>query len=87
VGDRERLQPHLDALGLRRGFDLLDVEPLPFTLISASDGTRLERADAGGSQFTAVALNGLVEASKLGHGNKEVRPAPSISFVSLHRNT
>jgi hypothetical protein len=71
AGDKEKTQSHLDALGLKRCFDLLDVEPLPFTLLTASDGTRLERADAGSSQFTAVALNGLVEASKLEH-NKEV---------------
>ena len=71
AGDKEKMQSHLDTLGLKRCFDLLDVEPLPFTLLTASDGTRLERADAGSSQFTAVALNGLVEASKLGH-NKEV---------------
>ena len=52
---------------LKRCFDLLDVELLPFTLLTANDGTRLERADVGSSQFTAVALNGLVKASKLGH--------------------
>ena len=52
---------------LKRCFDPLDVEPLPFTLLTASDWMRLERADAGSSQFTAVALNSLVEASKLGH--------------------
>jgi hypothetical protein len=48
-----------------------DEEKMQSHLIFASDGTRLERADAGSSQFTAVALNGLVETSKLEH-NKEV---------------
>ncbi len=49
----------------------VDKEKMRLHLLFASDGTRLERADAGSSQFTAVALNGLVEASKLEH-NKEV---------------
>ena len=56
---------HVEQLSLKRSCDLLDVEPLPVTLVSASDGVRLERPDAGNSSFTAVALNGLVEASKL----------------------
>ena len=66
IGQQQPSHP-AETLGLKRCFDLLDVEPLPFTLLTASDGTRLERADAGSSQFTAVALNGLVKASKLGH--------------------
>ncbi|KAI9556663.1 hypothetical protein GHT06_016453 [Daphnia sinensis] len=63
--DKEKSYNNLDTLSLKRSCDLLDVEPLPFTLVSASDGVRLEKADTGSSQFTAVALNGLVEASKL----------------------
>ena len=70
AGEKENMQSHLETLGLKRCFDPLDVEPLPFTLLTASDGTRLESADAENSQLTAVALNGLVEASKL-EQNKE----------------
>jgi hypothetical protein len=63
--DKEKRYNKLDALSLKRSCDLLNVEPLPFSLVSASDGVRLEKGDTGSSQFTAVALNGLVEASKL----------------------
>ena len=63
--DKDKSYNYLETLSLKRSCDLLDVEPLPFVLVSASDGVRLEKADTGSSQFTAVALNGLVEASKL----------------------
>ena len=63
--DKDNNYNYLDILSLKRSCDLVDVEPLPFTLVSASDGVRLEKADTGSAQFTAVALNGLVEASKL----------------------
>jgi hypothetical protein len=63
--DKDKSYNYLDVLSLKRSCDLVDVEPLPFTLVSASDGVRLEKSDTGSAQFTAVALNGLVEASKL----------------------
>lgn len=63
--DKDKSYNNLEMLSLKRSCDLLDVEPLPFVLVSASDGVRLEKAETGSSQFTAVALNGLVEAAKL----------------------
>lgn len=63
--DKDKSYNNLELLSLKRSCDLLDVEPLPFALISASDGVRLEKGDTGSSQFTSVALNGLVEAAKL----------------------
>jgi hypothetical protein len=61
--DKDKSYNYLDVLSLKRSCDLVDVEPLHS--VSASDGVRLEKADTGSAQFTAVALNGLVEASKL----------------------
>ena len=48
----------------------------------ASDGVRLEKADTGRAQFTAVALNGLVETSKL-VSHKDVSSNSTKSSVSL----
>lgn len=47
ANEKEKTYGHLDVLSLKRSCDLLDVEPLPFSLASASDGARLERADTG----------------------------------------
>lgn len=47
AGDKEKTYCHLETLSLRRSCDLFDVEPLPFSLLSASDGTRLEKAETG----------------------------------------
>ena len=47
TNEKEKTYGHLDVLSLKRPCDLLDVEPLPFTLVSASDGARLERTDTG----------------------------------------
>lgn len=64
-GDKDRSYNQLELLSLKRSCDLLDAEPLPFVMISSNDGVRLERAETGSSPFTAVALNGLVEAARL----------------------
>lgn len=77
-GQKDRTHAHLESLSLKRSCDLLDVEPLPYGLASASDGVRLERTDSASavhSQFTAVALNGLVEASKLSSSGPNSGPA------------
>jgi len=75
---------NVEQLSLKRSCDLLDVEPLPVSLVSASDGVRLERPDAGNSSFTAVALNGLVEASKLASRQNEEGSGGGVGGTS-HR--
>lgn len=84
--DKDKSYNNLEMLSLKRSCDLLDVEPLPFVLVSASDGVRLEKADTGSSQFTAVALNGLVEAAKL-VSHKEVIDWIDLSCPALDRIT
>jgi len=90
-GQKDKTHSHLESLSLKRSLDLLDVEPIPFSLASASDGVRLERssdstAAASHSQFTAVALNGLVEASKLSSSRADgTTPAPPPHLPTSHR--